>query len=359
VTDPAEISVEGVTHHYDAVRAVHDVSLSVQAGEIVCLLGPSGCGKTTLLRLVAGLETLQQGRVLLHGSVVADGHYSVPPERRRVGMLFQDFALFPHLNVAENVGFGLRHVDKKERSLRTSTLLERVQLDSLVDRYPHTLSGGQQQRVALARALAPGPRVVLLDEPFSDLDTRLREEVRDETLAVLKENGAAVLMVTHDPYEAMAMGDRIAVMRAGTILQAGSSNDVYERPSSPFVAETLGSVNRFSGTLRDGRVETPLGAITARPTVQGDDVIVLVRPEGIALLRNAEVPRSFPTARVEQVRRIGALSVIDIVPDGSQDQRLVRSIQFGAASVDAGDIVAISVDPRHAFVFARDAAEQE
>jgi iron(III) transport system ATP-binding protein len=352
----SEVSVEAVTHHYESVRAVDDVSLSIAAGEIVCLLGPSGCGKTTLLRLVAGLETLQAGRVVLHGVVVADGSHSIPPERRRVGMLFQDFALFPHLNVGDNVGFGLRHLDKKDRSLRISALLERVQLDNLVGRYPHTLSGGQQQRVALARALAPGPGVVLLDEPFSDLDTRLREEVRDETLAVLKESGAAVLMVTHDPYEAMAMGDQIAVMRRGAILQTGSPNEVYEHPSSPFVAETLGSVNRFSGTVRDGQVGTPLGWITARGTADGEEVLVFVRPEGIALLRDAEVPPSFPTARVEQVRRIGALSVVEILPEGSPPEHTTRSIQFGAASVEVGDIAAVSVDPRHAFVFPRNAA---
>ncbi len=346
-----EVGFEAVTHYYDSVRAVQAVSLTIGDGQVLCLLGPSGCGKTTLLRLVAGLETLQEGRILLAGTVVADSHYSLPPEKRHVGMLFQDFALFPHLTVGDNVGFGLRHLERRKKENRISTLLERVQLTNLADRYPHTLSGGQQQRVALARALAPEPRVVLLDEPFSDLDTRLREEVRDETLTVLKESGATVLMVTHDPYEAMAMGDRIAVMRAGEILQIGAPDEVYEHPSSPFVAETLGSVNRFIGNIREGQVATPIGSVLATDGAEGAQVTVLVRPEGIALRRDAATADPMPKARVEQVRRIGTLSVIDIVPDDGAEQRSVRSIQFGAASVEVGDIAAVSIDARHTFVF--------
>jgi iron(III) transport system ATP-binding protein len=289
--------------------------------------------------------------VLLDGEIVATGQRSISPERRQVGMLFQDFALFPHLTVGQNVAFGLRGLETGKRRARVALLLERVRLADMADRYPHTLSGGQQQRVALARALAPGPRVMLLDEPFSDLDTRLREEVRDDALAILKETGTAVLMVTHDPSEAMAMGDRIAVMRAGEIVQIGTPDEVYERPRSPFVAETLGPVNRFSGTVEDGVVATPLGPIPARQIANGVTVVVLVRPEGIALERDAESEAPLPTGRVEQVRRIGAMSVIELVPEDGSAETRVRAIRFGAAEVDAGDIATIFVDSRHAFVF--------
>ncbi|MFN0072253.1 MAG: ABC transporter ATP-binding protein [Chloroflexota bacterium] len=345
------VTVEDVTHHYGSVRAVNAVSLAIHPGEVVCLLGPSGCGKTTLLRLVAGLELLQDGRILLGNLVVASRTHVVPPERRQVGMLFQDYALFPHLTVGQNVAFGLRSMPESEKRKRTLMLLQRVQVAEMVDRYPHTLSGGQQQRVALARALAPGPRVMLLDEPFSGLDTRLREEVRDETLAVLKESGATALMVTHDPAEAMAMGDRVAVMRSGEIQQIGTPDEVYSHPATPFVAETLGPVNRLEGVVQDGHLRTQLGIIQSRHATEGARVSVLVRPEGIALLRDAELADDCATARVVSVRRLGPISIVEIASLDVPDHQLTRAIEFGAASVSVGDIVAISVDPRHAFVF--------
>jgi iron(III) transport system ATP-binding protein len=351
MTTSRAVVVDHVSHRYGSVLAVDDVSLEINPGEVLCLVGPSGCGKTTLLRIVAGLETLQQGRVLLNDRAVAERNLHVPPERRRVGMLFQDYALFPHLTVSQNVAFGLGGTPESEKRKRATLLLQRVQLAEMLDRYPHTLSGGQQQRVALARALAPGPHVMLLDEPFSGLDTRLREEVRDETLAVLKESGAAVLMVTHDPAEAMAMGDRIAVMRRGVIQQVGRPDEIYERPGTPFVAETLGPVNRLEGVVHNERVATPVGSVAAPGVSEGSPALVLVRQEGIALLRAAEPADEQASARVTRVRRIGALSVIEFVSVDDPEQQTLRALAFGAASVDPGDIAMISVSPRHAFVF--------
>jgi iron(III) transport system ATP-binding protein len=244
------LTLEQVSHAYGAVEAVRDVSLALAPGELVCLLGPSGCGKTTVLRLSAGLEELQKGRVLIDGRVVADGRRQEPPEARNVGLMFQDYALFPHLSAAGNVEFGLRRLTGAERRARAAEALEKVGMGGQAEAFPHTLSGGQQQRVALARALAPEPHIMLLDEPFSGLDVRLRNQIRDDALHVLKSSGAATLMVTHDPEEAMFMADRIAVMRDGRILQVGPPADLYYAPADAFVAGFFGDINRLRGTAR-------------------------------------------------------------------------------------------------------------
>ncbi|RMD64021.1 MAG: ABC transporter ATP-binding protein, partial [Alphaproteobacteria bacterium] len=253
------LTLECVSHAYGDVEAVRELSLNVAAGELVCLIGPSGCGKTTALRVAAGLEPLQSGRVLVDGEVMADARIDVPPERRGVGLVFQDYALFPHLTVLGNVEFGLRDLPRTQRRDRALHTLSRVGMVDYADTYPYTLSGGQQQRVALARALAPQPRVMLLDEPFSGLDRQLRNQVRDETLHLLKESGAATLMVTHDPEEAMFMGDRAALLRDGRLEQIGPPADLYFAPRNAFVAAFFGEVNRLEAVARNGCVETPLG----------------------------------------------------------------------------------------------------
>ena len=232
-----------IHHAYGAREVLRGIDLTVAPGEIVCLLGASGCGKTTLLRLAAGLEPLQSGRIELGGQVIAEPGRDVPPERRGVGFVFQDYALFPHLTVAENVAFGLRFAPRGERGWRVMDALARVGLEAYQASFPHMLSGGQQQRVALARALAPRPAVLLLDEAFASLDARLREQVRDDTLHVLQTSGIATLLVTHDSEEAMFMGDRIALMREGKILQLGAPEALYFGPADRYVATFLGEVN--------------------------------------------------------------------------------------------------------------------
>ncbi|WP_341704760.1 ABC transporter ATP-binding protein, partial [Ferrovibrio sp.] len=233
------LALSGITHHFGDRRAVDDVSFTVAPGEILGLLGPSGCGKSTTLRLAAGLEDLQQGEVRIGGRVVARPGAALPTEQRHVGMVFQDHALFPHLTVADNIMFGLSRLPAAERQQRAALWAGRLGLQHHLDAYPHQLSGGEQQRVALARALAPEPRVMLLDEPFSSLDSRLRDQIRDETVAVLKQAGTATLLVTHDPDEAMRMGDRIAIMRAGRIEQLDTPARVYGAPGTPFAARFL------------------------------------------------------------------------------------------------------------------------
>jgi iron(III) transport system ATP-binding protein len=274
------ICLHGVSKRFGAVRAVEDAHLCVERGEFVALLGPSGCGKTTLLRLVAGFEEPDAGEVKLNDEVVADARSWTPPERRKVGMVFQDYALFPHLTVAENVGFGL---PRRERRPRVPAVLAVVDLCGLGERYPHELSGGQQQRVALARALAPGPELVLLDEPWSNIDPHLRGTMRDELARVLRAIDVTVVLVTHDREEAFSLADRIALMRAGTVVQEGTPEELYLRPATRWAAEFVGAGNFVRGTLADGVVATPIGRFPARNPNGATDVEVLIRPELLEL----------------------------------------------------------------------------
>jgi iron(III) transport system ATP-binding protein len=244
------------------------------------LVGPSACGKTSLLRLIAGFEHPDEGEVRLEGSLVAGRGRFSPPERRRVGMVFQDYALFPHLTVAENVGFG---VARRERAGRVAELLELVGLVDCKGRFPHELSGGQQQRVALARALAPGPAVVLLDEPWSNIDPLLRGSMRDELAAIVRAAGVTVLLVTHDREEAFSLADRVAVMRDGRIVQAGSAEDLYLAPADRWTAEFVGAGNFLPGRVDGELVETLLGRFPLLRQNGASQVEVLIRPEQLKL----------------------------------------------------------------------------
>jgi iron(III) transport system ATP-binding protein len=351
------LELQGITHHYGARRAVDGVTLTVAPGEVLCLLGPSGCGKTTLLRLAAGLEPLQAGRVVIGGRTVADARRSLPPEARDVGMVFQDYALFPHLTVLDNVGFGLRRLPRSERHKRAMALLERVELGSRAGEYPHVLSGGEQQRVALARALAPRPAVLLLDEPFAGLDTRLRQQVREASLQLLQESEATVLLVTHDPEEAMALGDRLAIMRDGRLEQVGPPGEVYARPANPFVARFLGETNRFRATVGDGRVATPLGPLPAQGYAEGATVEVHLRPEALHLERvDGTLPPDGTWATVDRVRRIGAPAVVDLqlVQDGAPLP--LRAMQLGPCDLAPGQRVRVRLEQGAALVYPLDSA---
>ena len=265
----------GVT--YGDTVALDDFSLDIPAGSLVALVGPSGCGKTTALRVIAGFETPSTGTVSIGGVVVVGDGKEIPPEKRNVGMVFQEYALFPHISVEENVGYGVRGADRVQR---VHDVLKLVGLSDYGSRFPHELSGGEQQRIALARALAPGPDVVLLDEPFSNLDAPKRERMRRELRKILKRAGATAVFVTHDQSEALAIADIIAVMRDGRIIQTGRPDDVYEAPENTWVARFLGDAILLSGTVSDGSVHTMLGDIDT-PLPTGVAVDVMIRPEWI------------------------------------------------------------------------------
>ncbi len=347
------LTLDHVSHTYGDLLAVDDVNLSIAPGELVCLLGPSGCGKTTALRIAAGLEPLQRGRILMDGKPVAEEGTDVPPEERNVGLVFQDYALFPHLSVLDNVAFGLRDLGAPDRRRRVEDVLEQVGMADYTGAYPHRLSGGQQQRVALARALAPKPRVMLLDEPFSGLDTQLRNLIRDETLHVLKKSGAATLMVTHDPEEAMFMAERVALMRAGRLVQVGHPADLYFAPSDAFVAGFFGDVNRLESVARDGKAATPFGLVDAGAAPEGAPVEVLIRPEAIKLVpvEPGASPRD-GTARVMTSRMLGRSSLIHLSVAAANGHDLHLHARIPGRFLPAEDqVLEVQLDRTQIFVF--------
>jgi iron(III) transport system ATP-binding protein len=277
---------------------------------------------------------------------------SLPPEERDVGLVFQDYALFPHLTILENVMFGLAG-ERGEARRKAREMLAQVRMEEHAAHYPHELSGGEQQRVALARALAPGPKVMLLDEPFSGLDARTRDAVRDQTLHLLKASGASVLMVTHDAEEAMFMADRIALMRKGRVEQLGTPNDLYFRPASAFAAEFFGEVNVVEGVAEDGRVETPLGAVAVFDLADGTPVDVVIRPEGLII----EAANGTASAQVMTARLLGRTSLVHMsVPSDEAGGELhIHARVQGAANLNEGQQVGLALDPTQTFVFPRGA----
>lgn len=290
------LTLSSVTKAFGKTVAVDDVSLELGPGELLGLVGPSGCGKSTMLRLIAGLDRIDAGDVLISGESVDDGHNWIDPEKRRVGLVFQDHALFPHLTVADNIGFGLRGLSKTDRRKEVDRLLDLVGLAQMGKRYPHEVSGGERQRVSLARALAPSPRLLLLDEPFASLDPNRRSQVRADVVALLREAETPAIMVTHDQTEAMAVGDRVAVMRAGHLHQVGTPEDVYAQPVDRFVAGFMGDARFLPISTNGSGLVTELGPIPATgidaassvAVVRPSDVDLVVDPEGTAVIEWSE-----------------------------------------------------------------------
>jgi len=336
--DPA-LRLDGVSKRYGAVAAARDLSFEVAPGELVTLIGPSGCGKSTTLRLVAGLERPDEGCISIAGVVAADRRTWQTPERRRVGLVFQDHALFPHLNVARNVAFGIDRLPRQQQRARVGEVLDLVRLGDLARRYPHELSGGEQQRVALARALAPRPAVVLLDEPFSSLDETLRAQVRAETVSALRETRTTALLVTHDQTEALSTGDRVVVMRGGVIEQADTPQAVFEAPATRFVASFMGDADFLPAHVQNALLTCEIGVVSTVPGwANADvDVEVVLRPHEVAL-----TPHPDADARVVEVEYHGAF-VLHTVRLASG--RTLRSWQTHAIRYAAGTPVVVSVVP--------------
>ncbi|MBO6853571.1 MAG: ABC transporter ATP-binding protein [Marivivens sp.] len=312
------LEVKNLVRSYDGLRVVDDVSLSVMPGSVICLLGPSGCGKSTTLRMIAGVEMQDSGEIFVDGRLVCDTVTRVPPEGREIGLMFQDFALFPHLSVAENVAFGLKGSARQNRA-RVEELLTKVGMLRHIDAYPHQLSGGEQQRVALARALAPRPRILLMDEPFSGLDDRLRDDIRDETLQVLKGEGTSVLLVTHEPAEAMRMADEIALMRNGRVVQRGAPYNIYNAPVDREAAAFFSDINVIRGVVKGALTETPFGQFLAPGVPDGTEVEIVIRPQHLRIDfdRGGRGPNPTPVdgtpARgvVERARYMGSESLVE------------------------------------------------
>jgi iron(III) transport system ATP-binding protein len=345
VSIAAHLAFDDVHHSYGGPESVRGVTLSVDPGEVVSLVGPSGCGKTTLLRLAAGLEYPASGRVLLNGQEISGPNKFVPPEKRGIGLVFQDHALFPHMTNLENVRFGLRGFLRAEADRQAALALDRVGLGSRGGEYPHMLSGGEQQRVALARTIAPRPAVILMDEPFSGLDSRLRDTVRNETLGILREARATCVIVTHDAEEAMRMGDRIALMNQGRVVESGEPQTIYRRPESLFAARFFCEMNELPGWIHRGQIETPLGTFATGKMGDGE-ATVCIRPQAFVLKRPGE---GLP-GRIVAHRFVGEVNLLEIAMSGLDEPVLARVRE--PVNREEGDDVGVEIDPAEVLVFA-------
>jgi iron(III) transport system ATP-binding protein len=341
------LELNQISQAYGKQLVVKDLSLTLDKGEIGCLLGASGCGKTTVLRTIAGFEPLLDGEILITGATVSRAGFSLPPAKRQIGMVFQDYALFPHLTIFDNVVFGLRDLTKPEQLRRVTEALELVGLHSEHDKFPHEISGGQQQRVALARALAPKPQLLLMDEPFSNLDVTLRERLSMEVRDILKEYGITALFVTHNQHEAFAVADRIGVMHNGEILQWDTAHNLYHQPVSPRIAEFVGEGALLTGVVRDNnQVETGLGLLSgaSRTSLPANTAVqLLVRPEDV--VHDDDSPVKAEVLR-RNFRGANILYLL-LLANGDQVQALVPS----HCDHQPGEKIGIQPDVRHLVLF--------
>ena len=356
VPPPPRLEVRNLIRRFDGRRVVDDVSLSIEPGQVTCLLGPSGCGKSTTLRMIAGVDMQDEGSIWVDGKLICDTVFRIPPERRAIGLMFQDFALFPHLSVAENVAFGLPKGAARDMS-RVGELLDRVSLSGFGPKFPHELSGGEQQRVALARALAPRPRILLMDEPFSGLDERLRDGIRDDTLSLLKEEGTAVLLVTHEPHEAMRMADEIALMRGGRIVQRGAPYNVYNAPVDRAAAGFFSDINILRGQVQGALTRTAFGEFLAPGVPDGTEVEIVIRPQHIKIDfdRAGRGPNPTPEdgtparATVERARFLGRESLVEFRM--SFDNSILRATVPAVFLPRPGTVMWLMIRRDRCFVF--------
>jgi len=339
------LELRTVSCAYDAgPPAIQDISFGAREGEILCLLGPSGCGKTTILRAIAGFEPVRSGQIFLSGQLVSSPDRMMPTEERRVGMVFQEYALFPHLCVHDNIAFGLRHLSRSDRKARVQDMLRLTGLEGFERRYPHELSGGQQQRVALARALVQNPVVLLLDEPFSNLDPDMASRMRQELHDLLRRMKTTTILVTHDHDEAFAMADRIAVLNQGRLEQFDTPETIYHMPATPFVADFVGQADFIPGTVSNGMVHTELGEFpNTLECKEGDSVVVMIRPDDIHL-----VPTRSASSRVLSRQFRGSENLYAVrLPSG----QVVHSSQGSTSVYQEGTAVELRVLASHTVLF--------
>ena len=349
MADMAALELRQVGKRFGATEVLSGIDLSVKRGEIICLVGRSGCGKSTLLRIIAGVETPDQGGVFLNGAEVAGPSTFVEPETRHIGFVFQDYALFPHLTVEQNVMFGLKWLGRAEARQRAAEMIDHVGLNALAKRYPHTLSGGEQQRVALARALAPRPRILLMDEPFSNLDRGLRDSVREETLGLLRGLETTAIMVTHDPEEALSAGDRVVLMQQGRIVQSGTGYEIHDNPNSRYAADFFCAFNKVGGTIRNGHIETPVGSFRHHTDLpDGSAAIAYIRPGAISI--GGEESEGV-TGKITNRVFLGEMEQLAISVPGLSQHLHARSMK--RAPMDDGP-VHLSIDPNGILVFTQD-----
>ncbi len=347
----AALDIANVRKSFAGLEVLKGITVKVDAGEIVCLLGPSGCGKTTLLRIAAGLERPSAGAVALAGWEVAGPDRFLPPEARGVGLMFQDYALFPHLKIIDNVMFGLDSLPIPRARAIAVAALERVGLAGHSGDYPHMLSGGEQQRAALARAMAPGPRILLMDEPFSNLDQRMRIQIREETIALLREKQTTAVLVTHDPIEAMSISDRIVLMREGRIVESGSPQALYNHPTTLFAARFFADTNELTGVVRNGFVECRLGRFAASGLANGEAVVCL-RPQALGLVKVTGAAREIAeTGEVLSIRFLGETRQLLVKIEGLE-LPLITNMPAAGPPFATGDTVSIEIDRNRVMVFA-------
>lgn len=340
------LDIQAISRSFGSTAALTNVTLSVSKGEIICLVGQSGCGKSSLLRIIAGIDVPNQGRVLIDGREASGPDAFIEPEKRNIGFVFQDYALFPHLTAEQNILFGLKASSKADARKRAAEVIEQVGIAHLSTRYPHMLSGGEQQRVALARALAPKPDILLMDEPFSNLDRGLRERIRAETLSLLRKMQTTVIMVTHDPEEALSAGDRVVLMKEGQIVQQGSGYDMHDRPISPYAAEFFCAFNKVPGLLSNGHVETPLGRLPhTLDAADGTPLLVYLRPQGIAVHEAGAAV----SGRIRDRVLMGEVEQISIEIDGLTELLRIRTMERLKSGID---VIGLSVKPGGYLLFA-------
>ena len=346
------LDVKNLHHSYGEIEALNNLSFSIKNSSIVSVLGPSGCGKTTLIRVIAGLESVQKGEIFIEDTIVANNQLNTPPEKRPISYVFQDFALFPHMTVLENISFAAG--SRKNKKQLIDQVIQLAKVDNFLQKYPHSLSGGEQQRVALARSIAVQPKLLLLDEPFSDLDINLKREIIDDTLHLINSLESSALVVTHNAEEAMFLSDMIIVMDQGKIVQVGTPHQIYFHPVNQYVASLFGETNIFETTVQNNQCNTPLGSIEVNNLKDNQIVNVVIRPEAIKLSQEKSPLLNPNTGVVVDSKFLGNSAIIHMtVNDQFNQKHHIHSKVLGNFLPPAASSVSITLDKSHIFIFPR------